>query len=357
MAPSSIQSPAATQPDSDGGEKYAKVNWDELDFSLTCTDYMYVARFSAEDKFSPGNITPYRNIELSPAAAVLHYGQGLFEGLKAYRREDGRIMLFRPDQNALRMQMGAERMFMPAPSTEQFVDAVKQTVLANKRWVPPHGKGSLYVRPMLFGTGAILGLGPAPECTFLVFTSPTGHYYKGSEKAVNLCIEKKFHRATPGGTGGIKSITNYSPVFEALKGAKAKGFDDIILLDAATGKYIEEIASCNIFILKGDTLSTPETLGTILPGITRKSIIELAKELNYKVEERLIPVEDVLAADEVFCTGTAVVVTPVGSITYEGKRTEYRTGEGAVSHKLRAMLTGIQTGLLMDSKGWTVLID
>ncbi|KAM3694787.1 hypothetical protein ACB098_07G080800 [Castanea mollissima] len=297
------------------GEKYADVNWDELGFSLTPTDFMFEMKCFQGEDFSQGNLIPYGKIELSPAAAILNYGQGLFEGLKAYRREDGHIVLFRPEQNAMRMKMGAERMCMPSPSVEQFIDAVKQTVLANKRWVPPPGKGSLYIRPLLMGSGSILGVAPAPEYTFLVYTSPVGNYYKGTGTPINLIVEDKLHRAIPRGAGGVKTIANYSPVLQALTQAKSKGFSDVLFLDAKTGQNIEE------------------------------------------VEERVIPVEELMDAEEVFCTGTAVVVNPVGSVTYQGIRVEYKTGVEAVSQKLCAMLTGIQTGRIKDKMGWTVEID
>lgn len=174
----SMASPTQTKNNSNYGEKYADVNWDELGFSLTPTDYMFEMKCSQGEEFSQGNLIPYGKIELSPAATILNIGQGLFEGLKAYRREDGHIVLFRPEQNAMRMKMGAERMCMPSPSVEQFIDAVKQTVLANKRWVPPPGKGSLYIRPLLMGSGSFLAVAPSPEYTFLVYTSPVGNYYK-----------------------------------------------------------------------------------------------------------------------------------------------------------------------------------
>ncbi|KAF8410271.1 hypothetical protein HHK36_002796 [Tetracentron sinense] len=337
-------------------DEYANVNWDELGFGLTPTDYMYVMKCSINEKFSEGELNRYGNIELSPSSGVLNYGQGLFEGLKAYRREDGRLLLFRPEQNALRMKIGAERMCMPSPSVEQFVDAVKQTALANKRWIPPPGKGSLYMRPLLIGNGPVLGLAPAPDYTFLIYASPVGNYFKEGLAPLNLVVEDKFHRAAPGGTGGVKTITNYAPVLKAQAQAKSKGFSDVLFLDSVNKKNIEELSSCNIFIVKGNAISTPDTNGTILAGITRKSIIDIARGYGYQVEERPIPVEDLIDADEVFCTGTAVVVAPVGNITYLGKRVEYKTGAGAISRKLQSTLTGIQTGLIEDKMGWTVVI-
>lgn len=338
-------------------EKYADVKWDDLGFALTPTDCMYIAKCSDADgqNFPQGTLTPFANIELSPCSTILQYGQGLFEGLKAYRTNDDRILLFRPEENALRMKMGAERMYMRSPSVEQFVDAVKQVTRANKSWVPPPGKGALYLRPMLFGSSTALGLRAATEYVFVVYASPVGSYHKG-ETTLNLLVEDEFRRAMPNGTGNIKAVVNYSPTIKPLSQAKARGFSDVLFLDSAHGKYIEEVSACNIFMLKGNVLSTPATNGNILPGITRKSIIQLAKNHGYKVEERAIPVDDIFEADEVFCTGTGVVITPVSSITYQDKRFEYKTGKDTVSQQLRAALTGIQTGSIVDKMGWTIEI-
>ncbi|KAK8943698.1 hypothetical protein KSP40_PGU016185 [Platanthera guangdongensis] len=332
----------------------ADKNWDDIGFGLVPTDYMYVAKSPKDGVFTEGELQRFGPIQLSPSAGILNYGQGLFEGLKAYRKVDGSVVLFRPEENAWRMRMGAERMCMPSPTVEHFVHAVKQTVLANKRWVPPPGKGSLYIRPLLMGSGAVLGLAPAPEYTFLIFVSPVGNYFKEGLAPINLIVENEFHRAIPGGTGGVKTIGNYAPVLKAQSIAKAKGYSDVLYLDSIHKKYLEEVSSCNVFVVKGKVISTPAIKGTILPGITRKSIIEVAQSEGFQVEERLVAVDELLDADEVFCTGTAVVVSPVGSITYLGRRLEYNNGVGAVSQQLYSALTGLQMGLSEDKLGWTV---
>lgn len=357
MAPPSILRDTEDGSQSDMGENYADINWEGLSFSLTPTDYMHVMKCTKGEKFSQGSLIRYGNIEISPAAGIINYGQGIFEGLKAYRTEDGRILLFRPEENALRMKMGADRLCMPSPSVEQFVDAVKQTVLANKRWVPPPGKGTLYLRPLLIGTGAALGLAPSPEYTFLIYCSPVGKYHEGGR--LNLKVEDKFHRsiAGSGGTGGIKSVTNYAPIYTAVTEAKANGFSDVLFLDSATGNNIEEATACNIFVVKENDIFTPAIDGSILPGVTRKSIIDIAIDLGYKVIERSISVEEIMSADEVFCTGTAVVVTSVASVTYKETRAEYKTGAETLSEKLRGILDGIQTGRIEDKKSWTVQVD
>ncbi|KAK4271372.1 hypothetical protein QN277_020076 [Acacia crassicarpa] len=335
-----------------------EINWDEIGFGIIPTDTMCLMKCSTEeaDTFSEATLVPYGNLHLLPSAGILNHGQGVIEGLKAYRTKDGHILLFRPEENGTRLKIGAERMCMPSPSVEQFVDAVKQTVLANKRWVPPVGKGSLYIRPLLMGTGSVLGIAPAPECTLLIYVTPVKTYHTGP---LNLVIKDKLYRAIcgSGGTGGVKSVVNYSPAYKALKEARAEGFSDILYLDAATGKFIEELSSCNIFLVKGKAISTPTAGGNILPGITRKSIIEIAIDLGYKVTERAVAVDELMEADEVFCTGTAVGVNPVASITHNNIRAEYKTGAEAVSQKLLQTLVGIQTGHIQDTRGWTLQIE
>ncbi|GMY28810.1 branched-chain amino acid aminotransferase 1, mitochondrial-like isoform X1 [Fagus crenata] len=355
QASSSLQQ--TCEPSTYRDDDYADVDWDNLGFGIMPTDYMYVMKCSKGEGFEEGQLNRYGNIELGPAAGVLNYGQAVYEGTKVYRKEDGRLLLFRPEQNAIRLQIGAERMCMPSPSIDQFVDAVKQTTLANKRWVPPPGKGSLYIRPLLMGSGQILGLGAAPEYTLLVYVSPVGNYFKEGVAPLNLYVEEEFDRASRGGTGGIKSITNYAPGLKALTKAKNRGFSDVLYVDSVNRKYVEEVSSCNIFIVKGNAISTPATNGTILAGVTRRSIIDIACDHGYQVEERPIPIDELIDADEVFCTGTAVGVASVGSITYVGRRIEFKTGAQTVSQQLYSTLVGIKTGLIEDKKGWIVEIE
>ncbi|KAJ4895547.1 hypothetical protein Rs2_22341 [Raphanus sativus] len=338
-------------------DEYADMDWDNLGFALTPADYMYVMKCSKDGEFTKGELTRFGTIQLSPSAGVLNYGQAIYEGTKAYRKENGKVLLFRPDHNAVRMQLGAERMLMPSPSVDQFVDAVKQTAFANKRWVPPSGKGSLYIRPLLMGTGPVLGLGPAPEYTFIVYASPVGNYFKEGTAALNLFVEEEHARAAPGGSGGVKSITNYAPVLKALSRAKSLGFSDVLYLDSVKKKYLEEASACNVFLVKGRTIVTPATNGTILEGITRKSVMEIAFDQGYQVVEKAVHVNEIMDADEVFCTGTAVGVAPVGTITYQDKRVEYEAGDESVCQKLRSVLVGIQTGSIKDTKGWVTCIN
>ncbi|PON55143.1 Aminotransferase class IV [Parasponia andersonii] len=305
------------------GEQYPNLDWDVLGFGVVSTDDTYIMKCSIEETFLLGKLVPYGNIELNPSVDCRSLE--LWTGLKAYRRRDGRTQLFRPEQNALRMKMGAERLCMPSPSVEQFIDAV-----------PPPGK-ALYLRSLPMGNGPILGLAPAPEFTFLVFSTPVGNYHEG-RPALNLFVDNKIHKAIPGRTGGVKSITNHSP-----NQAKAKGYSDVFFLDCINGKYVEEVSA--------------SIHGTILPGITRMSSIDIAHSFGYQVKERLIRVEDLLEADEVFCTGTAVVVNPVGNVTYQDKRVEYKTGKEALSDKLYETLTRIQTGCIEGKMGWTLEVN
>ncbi|KAL6215356.1 hypothetical protein ACLB2K_014787 [Fragaria x ananassa] len=295
------------------------ISWDNVGFNNPMTtDYMFTMKCSEDGYFSDGGLQRFGKIELNPAACVLNYGQGVIEELKAYKKLDNSIVLFRPEENGLRMRMGAERMCMPAPTVEQFMEAVKLTVLANRRWVPPPNKGFLHIKPVLMGNGPVLSVKPAPEFTFLIFATSMGNNFKEGLQPINLVVENKIHRAVPGGAGSVNAIGNYAP-------------DKII--------------------------STPALEGTVLPGVTRKSIIEIAQSQGYQVEERPVLIEEMLEADEVFCTGNAVCLSPIGSITYMGKRVSYQeTGLGGVSEQLYQALSNIQMGLAEDNRGWTVTL-
>eukprot|EP00250_Pteridium_aquilinum_P008782 c18204_g1_i1 orf=124-1368(+) len=335
-------------------ETSSGIDWDNLGFGYHETDFMFVSKCGLDGEWDNGELQPFGHLNISPSAGILNYGQGIFEGLKAYRTEDDRILLFRPEENAMRMIAGADRLCMPALPVNHFVQAVKQTVLANKRWVPPAGKGSLYIRPLLMGSGAVLGLAPAPEYTFVVFVAPVGNYFKEGLSPIHLKVENTYHRAAPGGTGAVKTVGNYASVLKTQLNAKKDGFSDVVYLDAVENKYLEEVSSCNIFLVKGSKLATPQLKGTILPGITRKSIIELARSRGYEVEERPVSVDELRDADEVFCTGTAVVISPVGSILLQGDRIHYADkGLGKVSQELYAALTSIQMGKAVDTMTWT----
>ena len=329
------------------------IDWDKLTFSLTPTDTMYVATTTAEDPWMPGDLRPYGNISISPAAGVLNYGQGLFEGMKAYRTAKDRVVFFRPDENARRMQRGADRLKMPPVPESIFIDAVEQVVQANIDYLPPMGRGAMYVRPLLMGSGPVLGVAPAPSYSFMIYVTPVGPYFKGGMKAIDLLISNEFHRAAPGGSGGVKAIGNYAPGMMPSMIAKSKGYAEVIYLDARTSTYIEEVGAANFFCVKDNVLYTPELTGTILPGITRASIIALARHLGYDVHEEKVSAEFAMSADEAFCCGTAAVISPIGSITHDDKKVTYGDGTpGIMTTTLYDMLTGIQNEKQEDIFGW-----
>ena len=335
-----------------------EIDWNSLTFSFTQTDRMYVATCKQGEEWLEGSMTDFKNLSISPAAGVINYGQGLFEGMKAQYAEDGNIVLFRPEQNARRSQEGALRLGMPPVPEKMFLDAVMKTVTENSRWVPPMGKGALYVRPLIFGSGAILGVSPAPEYTFLIYTSPVGPYFKGGIKPTSLRVSDQFHRAAPGGSGGVKAIGNYAPGMVPSKMAKKEGYSEIIYLDAVHHKYVEEVGAANFFCVKDGIISTPELTGTILPGVTRDSVIELARSRGYEVREEKVDVSYAMDSDECFCVGTAAVVSSIGRIEHGERVAEFCSGDvGPVSMEMYEELTAIQQRRQPDNFGWTISVN
>ena len=335
------------------------INWDKLTFSITPTRSMYEAHCEIGGEWDEGKLVPYGNVSLSPAAGVLNYGQGIFEGMKAYRTMKDNIVLFRPEKNALRAATSSERVCIPPVPKEQFLAACEQVVRDNIDYVPPRGKGSLYLRPVIWGTGPILGVAPSPSYTFLIYVSPVGPYFKSGVKCLNLRVSNQFHRAAPKGTGGHKVIGNYAASLFPKELAKKTGFDDIIYLNAANEKFVEEIGSANLFAIKDKVLMTPSLDGSILPGVTRDSVLTIAREiLHMEVRERNTSIKDFTSADEVFLSGTAVVVTPVGKITTNKTAiTINKNKMGPITKKIRKLLLGIQREEIEDPFGWIYPID
>jgi len=330
------------------------IDWDALTFSFTPTDIMYVAKTKVGEPWPAGKLQPYGDIPMSPAAGVLNYGQGIFEGLKAQRTDTGDIVLFRNNKNAARFAAGAARLGMPPVSEEHFKKVVQDIVEANAKFVPPAGRGSLYIRPVLFGHGAILGVSPAPEVTFMVYACPVGPYFKDGITPIHLKVSDEFHRVCAGGTGNVKAIANYAPGMIPSKNAKQEGFSEVIYLDAREHRYVEEVGAANFFCVKDGVIYTPVlSSGTILPGVTRDSTIQIARDLGYKVEECKVDIEFAFTADEVFCSGTAAIISPVGKITHGDREGVFANNEvGVVTKKLYETLTGIQLGRLPDKHGW-----
>jgi len=293
--------------------------------------------------FAKGQIKPYGAIAMEPAATVLNYGQGLFEGMKVSRSTSGKPFLFRPKMNAARAASGCARLLMPELSETVFMDGVVETVRANASWIPPHGQGSMYLRPIVIGTGAALGVATSSWFQYIVYASPVGPYFKNATGGTGIALEvsSTFHRAAPKGVGNTKSITNYAPAFQAQMLAKKNGFADALFLDT-TDTNVEEAGAANFFVVdKNGVVRTP-SLGSILPGVTRDSVITLAKELGFKVLEAPLPIAEVMEAKEAWCTGTAAVITPVGSVTYKGKRKDFEAPN--VSKKIYDRFQAILSG-------------
>lgn len=303
----------------------------------------------------------HQKIPFDPAALVFHYAQEIFEGLKAYRQPDGGIALFRPDRNAWRMNHSAERLAMPTMPAELQIEAFSSLVKDLKDWVPARHGASLYLRPTMFATNAVLGVQPGDEYVYYVIASPVDAYFKGGFKPVSLMTSREYVRAAVGGTGAAKCGGNYAASLLAGKLAKKQGYDQVIWLDAKEHRYIEEMGGMNIFFVYGDTLCTAPLTGSILPGITRDSILKLAVELGYKVKEVMLDVDQVMAdidrgtVTESFACGTAAVVSPVGRILHDNVLHEVNGNEpGAVTAALHKYLTDLQFGVGPDPFGWRV---
>ena len=336
------------------------IDWGNLGFAYQKTDYRFVANYK-NGAWDEGTLTDNAMIEMSECAWVLQYAQTCFEGLKAYTTADGKIVCFRPDLNAARMADSCRRMKMPVFPEDRFVDAIVQTVKANAQWVPPFGSGAtLYLRPFMFGSDAIIGVKPANEFQFRVFATPVGPYFKGGVKPLTLRIAD-FDRAAPRGTGHIKAGLNYAMSLYAIVDAHEQGYDENVYLDSYTRTYIEETGGANIiFITKDGKLVTPKS-DTILPSITRRSLLHVAKEyLGMEVEERPIALAEISDFAECGLCGTAAVISPVGKIVDHGKEICFPSGMtdmGPVTKKLYQTLTDIQMGRIEGPEGWVKVIE
>ena len=331
------------------------IDWASLGFNYVQTDYRYVSNYK-DGAWDAGCLTDQATVTMSECACVLQYAQTCFEGMKAYTAEDGRIVCFRPDLNASRMADSCRRLKMPVFPEDRFVQAVIETVRANAAWVPPYGSGaSLYLRPFMFGSDAIIGVKPANEFQFRIFATPVGPYFKGGIKPLTLRI-CDYDRAAPRGTGHVKAGLNYAMSLYAIVDAHEQGYDENVYLDSGTRTYIEETGGANIIFVKGNTLVTPKS-GTILPSITRRSLMQVAKDyLGMEVEEREVPLTEIGDFTECGLCGTAAVISPVGKIVDHGKETVY-AGFGPTIQKLYDTLTGIQMGRIPAPEGWIQVIE
>lgn len=329
-------------------------------FGQAFTDHMITITWIRDGGWCDGRLRPYGPLALDPAAQVLHYGQAVFEGIKAFRQAGGSIATFRPDQNARRLNSSCERMAMPPLPADTFVAALDLLVDADQSWVPSQPGCSLYLRPFMIATESALGFyRPAGEYLFSVIASPAGAYFKGGLEPVSVWVTEDYARAAPGGTGAVKCGGNYGGTLVAMAQAARQGCDQVVWLDARERRWVDEMGTSNLFFVYGSRLLTPELTGTVLPGITRACLLELARDLGYTAEEGRISIQQWRAdavsgrLTEVFCCGTSSMVTPVGSVKTAGD--EWVIGDnrpGPVTMRLRGELMGIQTGERPDPYGW-----
>jgi len=337
----------------------ANLDWKNLPFAYMKTDSHLEYRFE-NGKWSSAKIVEKDTIELNMSASCLHYGQEAFEGLKAHQHKDGKVTVFRPDENGKRMIKSAKKILMAEPPVELFLEAVEKIVQLNQRFIPPYGMGaSLYLRPLLIGTTGLLGVKPASEYMFLLFAAPVGPYFKEGLKPIELCVEEDMKRAAPGGTGDVKVGGNYAASLRVSKKVRDMGYQEVLYLDAVDKEFIDESGPANFFgITKESNYVTPNS-ESILPSITNMSLMTLAKEeFGMTVEKRPVNVNEVFDFREAGCCGTAAVITPVKSITYRDRTITYtETDEaGPVTQKLYNKLTGIQVGDEEDQFGWNMEI-
>lgn len=336
---------------------------ENLEFGTKFTDHMFIMNYREGKGWYDGRIEPYHPLSLEPAAAVFHYGQEMFEGLKAYKTKEGKVLLFRADKNAERTNNTNDRMCIPKIDKDLFVAAVKAIVGMDKDWIPEKEGYSLYIRPFIIATEAFLGVRAAREYMFIIILSPVGPYYTEGLAPTKIFVEDEYVRATKGGTGFAKIGGNYASGLKSQEKAHAKGYSQVLWLDGVERKYVEEIGTSNAFFVIDDEVITPPVEGTILPGITRDSVIHLLKGMGKKLVERRLTIEEVYKANdegrlkEVFATGTAAVISPVGELCWEDKKIIINGNEiGKLSQYLYDQLSGIQLGKIEDKYGWTIQV-
>ncbi len=332
-----------------------------LEFGKFFTDHMFIMDYDRSSGWHDARIVPFGKIELHPACTALHYGSEIFEGLKAYRKADGSVQLFRPIENVRRMNRSAERLCLPQIPEEDALEILTRFVSFEQDWVPSAPGTSLYIRPFMYGNDETLGVHSVKHATFMIITSPVGAYYKEGINPVKIMIESEDVRAVRGGTGEAKCGGNYAASNRAGEKAEEKGYSQVLWLDGVERKYIEEVGAMNVMFKIDGEIVTPQLTGSILPGITRKSCVELLRSEGYRVSERRISVDELEAAidsgklEEAWGTGTAAVISPIGELCYKGKKAVINGGKiGPVTAHLYDTLTGIQWGTLEDKFGWTM---
>ncbi|CAM4210772.1 branched-chain amino acid aminotransferase [Paenibacillus alkaliterrae] len=334
---------------------------EQLGFGNYYTDHMFIMNYEDGKGWNTPRIVPYQPIVLDPAAKVFHYGQTIFEGLKAYKTDDGRVLLFRPHKNIQRMNRSNERLSVPELIIDDAIEALKQLLAVDQNWIPTAPGTSLYIRPFIIATQPQLGVAPSTHYQFIIIMSPVGAYYTEGVNPVKIFVESEYVRSVKGGVGEAKTAGNYAAGLKAQEIAKEKGYSQVLWLDGVHRKYIEEVGSMNVFFKINGIVHTPALNGSILDGVTRNSIIQLLNHWNITVEERPITIEELYEAnrkgelEEAFGTGTAAVISPIGELNWQGEVlviNEGRTGE--LSKKLYDTLTGIQMGKIADPFGWMV---
>ncbi|WLR48614.1 branched-chain amino acid aminotransferase [Halobacillus litoralis] len=341
--------------------KKAKPESEKIPFGRTFTDHMFVMDYEEDKGWHEPRIVPYEPLTLDPAAMIFHYGQTVFEGLKAYRTDDGRVLLFRPEKNFERLNLSSDRLSIPPVDEQEVLGYLKELVQLEKDWVPSFEGTSLYIRPFIIATEPSLAVAPSKSYKLMIILSPVGPYFSGGIKPVTINVEDKFTRAVKGGTGMAKTAGNYSSGYQAQAKAVEEGNNDVLWLDGVEKRYIEEVGSMNIFFKIDGEIVTPALSGSILQGITRTSILELLRKWEVPVTERRISIDELYQAyedgklEEAFGTGTAAVISPVGELNWLGKKMVINDHEiGALSQELYDTITGIQRGRKEDRYGWTV---
>ncbi|PKM56190.1 branched-chain amino acid aminotransferase [Petrocella atlantisensis] len=336
----------------------------QLGFGNIFTDHMFIMDYEEGKGWIDPRIVPYQDVVLAPSAMVFHYGQEMFEGLKAYRTKSDEILLFRPEMNIKRTNTTNQRICIPQVNEADVLQAIKAIVEVDKDWVPSLPGTSLYIRPFIIATDPFLGVRPANMYKLMIILSPVGAYYKEGMNPVKIWVETEYVRAVKGGVGFAKTGANYAASLKAQMKAKEKGYTQVLWLDGVERKYIEEVGTMNVFFKIDGEIITPSLEGSILPGVTRDSVIQLLKDWNMKVSERKLSIDDLYLAheegrlEEVFGTGTAAVISPVGLLDWDGRQLTVNNGEiGPVARKLYDTITGVQCGTIEDTYNWTVKVN
>lgn len=345
-------------------QKKEKPQQDKLGFGVHFSDHMFIMNYAADKGWHEPRIVPYQPIVLDPAAKVFHYGQTIFEGLKAFKTSDGRVLLFRPERNFARLNRSNERLGIPAIDEELALEALIALIAVDQDWIPTEAGNSLYIRPFVIATQPALGVDASTHYQFIIILSPVGNYYPEGVNPVKIYVENQYVRAVRGGIGEAKTAGNYAASLKAQETAKEKGYSQVLWLDGVHQKYIEEVGSMNVFFKINGTVYTPALSGSILDGITRCSIIQLLRHWGIPVEESVISIEDLFAAakngelEEAFGTGTAAVISPIGELNWQDEQVRINGGAtGEISGKLYDTLTGIQRGIIPDPFDWMIEVD